>query len=427
MARQHILFVAAIIVSLAAPAQAGRFGGIGDSLSVGMDSDDAGCDSLLGCKGLLKNDWGYSFATGDQLGNSLRRKTGYAGAVTSQYNGARWDDGPTQADQLVAAGDVTHASILLGGNDVCRNLGDTLPATSEIAGYAETTFSKLANGLPYGATVVVSEVPDVVRLWETTRARKHVIFETCQDLWNLDTSRIAPNTCDWGFFDFICDIADFVVRTFADFVSPLTSWMINQLGVKFPCGYVLDSRAPASNRTAARAFNNEINTMLYNKVNEWNARQSRVRFRFASTTFEYQFVSDEISKIDCFHCNRKGQQNLATTIWNGAALGTVGGVVADTGVPYMTTGAAWWSAADGAIDWNDEITFDFDTNEDTTIAVYSYWCDANAWYYEGTTNENLTAHQFKIRGLEYYYYWDVWVSPTDRAGNVGGWYNSGCM
>lgn len=403
-----------------------RIGAIGDSISAGMDSNDD-CDTLVECAGKIGEDRAYSWTTGYALDTSIRNKLGMSQTNEQQRNGSRWDDAPGQAQNLLNAGGANVVTIELGGNDVCRKLNDTLPTRAEIEGYIDQTLTTLTNGLPAGSTIILAEAPDVVHLRDTMRYADNFLFETCQDLWDLDTSRLEVNTCDWGFFDFLCDIADFVIEATADFVSPLTNYMLAQFEVEFPCGYVLSKYSNDTKRALARQLNNDINAAIAAKAAQYQGRNG-INIKFAANVYEYQFTVGDVSKIDCFHPNRQGQRNLASTVYNGAAVGANSTAVAqDTTAPALAQSPQhWWAESYTAV------YSTFYTTENAALEVWSENCydsydPCYNFCYEGTTNETPTYHDIRVQGLNYSDWWSIWVQPIDTAGNRGGWYASSCM
>lgn len=421
----HFLFGAALVLSIPSMASAApyRIGAIGDSISAAMDTNDD-CDTLTSCVGNIGEDRGYSWTTGYALGDSLRNKLGFSATVEKQKNGSEWKDAPGQAQAILDAGGAHTVTIELGGNDVCQNLNDTLPTKATIAGQINTALSLLINAASdkRPSRIILAETPDVVHLRDTMMNQKNFAFETCQDLWDLDTSKLEVNTCDWGFFDFLCDAFDMVIE---EYVSPLIDSMLVAFNVDFPCGYVLDSASNATKRSLARALNNDINDAIAAAVLQWNGVNG-VEVKFASNVYEYQFSTRDVSQLDCFHPSRQGQQNLARTVYNGAGLGVGPQPSQDSAVPYMLsqpTSSAWWV---GSGTYRD-IYFTFHTNEESSIEVWTYNCDSGSWYHEGTTNETPTSHEFHMFGFNYNYYWKTYVKPTDRNLNTGSWYSTGCI
>src|SRR5688572_28953147 len=271
MRTTFILVVGTTMAAVGAgEARAQNMGAIGDSISTAMDADD-NCNALNTCAGKLKEDWNYSWATGMSLNNSHRKKQNYVSdgiVIRAQRNGARWDDAQGQAQQL---SNVSYTTIQMGGNDVCRNLGDTLPTKATIEGQIEATFTELNNRSTCGGTVAVASVPRVVNLYNTMRTRPNFAFTTCQDLWDLNTSNMSMNLVEGGFCDIpflgslVCGAINAIGQIVQTFVNPLIGALIQAFEVQFPCGYVLRSGSNATNRQLADSLNWEINASLDRK------------------------------------------------------------------------------------------------------------------------------------------------------------------
>src|SRR5581483_7035705 len=230
------------------------------------DADDA-CDTITSCATKIGENRNLSWTTGyDAAANSLRKLFGFASTVEQQKNGARWTDAPGQAVSIVNAGGAAKVSVLLGGNDVCRNLNDTLPAISTISSQIDQTFQTLVNAPSTSrpSQVVVVSVPNVVNLYNTMVNQQHFLFDTCQGLWNdFSGPTDKAKVCDSSFFlfDWICDLATWLnkVTGWVGTIKNVIVWAVDAIsGVKhFPCGYVLNSGSNASMRSAASSFNSQ--------------------------------------------------------------------------------------------------------------------------------------------------------------------------
>lgn len=423
------LFVWSGSFALAAAPRPAKLGAIGDSISTAFDADDR-CDTLAQCAGRIGEDSGYSWTTGWALPDSIRTRVNAQSTVNAQRNGARWSDALGQATRIVNAQGVTHVTIQMGGNDVCRDLNDTLPTRAEIQTQIRDTLLTLVHAPAESRPqeVVIGAVPDVVSLRDVMTQRTNFAFETCQDLWDLNTSRVQVNTCNWGFFDFFCDVADFAVKVFFKFVDPLVQVMTQEFGVDFPCGYVLSSASTPEKRTLARALQEDINAALIEEATSFDGVNG-VRVRLAQNVSTYQFTQDEISQLDCFHPSRTGQQNLARLTLTGSGL--QGATPETDGVaPLMVTGDPNRNSEAGWIGSGSyrTIVFDFHTNEQASLNVYVQPCLKDASRYrEAFINEAPSHHHLRIAGLYYGVHWRVFVQPVDLAGNAGPRYATGCF
>jgi lysophospholipase L1-like esterase len=433
----HIGAVAVMVVAgLATEASAQTTSGaIGDSISAAMDADD-NCNALNTCAGKIGEDWAYSWTTGTTLANSMRARWGATtSAVRAQRNGSRWDDAPGQADQIAAAGGtVGRTTIELGGNDVCRKYGETLPTKAEITAYMEQTFQKLSDGMQYGGEVVVASVPNVVGLYNTMRTQPNFAFSTCDDLWNLRTDNMHMNLVEGGFCNIpflgsmVCGAINAIGQIVQTFVSPLMSALINVFDVQFPCGAVLDSRNTQANRDAAAQLNRDINDAIAEEVAAWNAKPlgsgagyRRVTFRTDNrAVYNYSFTTQDVSHLDCFHPSRRGQEALADRIWNASYAQSQNSTTQnDSTVPGVSSGSwsEWWSSSSSGY----KINVSYASSETSAVDVYLSEYGYGTWYL-GTLNQQPTSHQFGVGYFSYsdYYYnwWAVDVRLKDRAGNA---------
>jgi lysophospholipase L1-like esterase len=309
--------VMAAVCAYSASASAQQFqvvAAIGDSISTAMDADDGNCDKfgsgffgLATCAGRLKEDWGSSWTTGDGGQASVRRQLllPSTSVVTKQKNGARWDDALNQANALITDVGARRAfvTIQLGGNDVCRKLGDTLPTKAQIAAQIDSALWQLATRLPSGSVVMVATMPNIEQLRNTMRYQSNFVIPsggTCQQAWNMGT---ASTSGVW---------------------NDLANWMVSQFGTQFPCAVVLSDASNDTLRADAYRLNREINDAIREKVaayNAWsNANGDRVQFAVANSVYDFAFTTSDVSHLDCFHPSRTGQGRLASTTWRGVGV-----------------------------------------------------------------------------------------------------------
>jgi lysophospholipase L1-like esterase len=91
------------------------------------------------------------------------------GIYRRNYNdavsGARMRDAQAQAQAAVAqqAGYVT---ILMGANDVCTSSATSMTSVDDFRAQFSATMAVLASGLPAGAHVFVSSIPNIYMLWQ---------------------------------------------------------------------------------------------------------------------------------------------------------------------------------------------------------------------------------------------------------------------
>jgi lysophospholipase L1-like esterase len=179
----------------------------------------------------------------------------YNDAVT----GARMSAGPTQAQNAVAQ-QVQYVTIELGANDLCTSSPSTMTPVSTFRDETRQTLAILFAGLPGGAHVTVSSVPDVYQLWQ--------IYHTSST-------------------------AEFVWST---------------AGI---CQSLLSPSRTEADRQLVRQRNIDFNTVLSQEC----AAYTRCRFD-GNAVFNYAFTRDDVSKLDYFHPSLSGQAALARVSWN---------------------------------------------------------------------------------------------------------------
>lgn len=437
----------------------------GDSLSRGFNADDE-CDDLLECIGNFGDDLDYSYACGT-MPNSLRSRMGAQSTMHQGKNGASWLASSWEQTTAALSGGGSHTVVIgLGGNDLMQPLGGTLPTQEEFRSTVRSSLSQLvyapASSRP--ANVILVSVPNVVQLYNTMANRKHFAFETCQGIWNDFNGQISSGlkVCEpkwWNPVSWLCGVANLLqkVTNWVDGLKNVVVWAWDQFGTpRFPGGYVLNSAAPASNRTLAAARQVEYNNVLAQEAAAYNGING-VRIVFAPSVGSYAFDAGQVSKLDCFHANRAGQKMLADKVWNDVnqsiySLGIYAGTpgtgydvtpTADTTAPRVATGwtGAW---ADNYSTLRQEMSTVAGSTTDPSgnladIEIWAqnygydtaYACTYGSGCYVGKLREPATAHSFMIAFQDpygyadaagYYDYWRTWVKPTDAKGNAGTLY-----
>lgn len=437
----------------------------GDSLSRGFNADDQ-CDDLLECIANFGDDLAYGYSCGT-MGNSIRSRMGASSTVHKGKNGASWWTSSAQqtTDGLNAGG--SHTVVVgLGGNDLLRHLGSTLPTQSEFRTKVRAALDQLV-GAPTSsrpANVILVSVPDVVKLYTLMRNQKHFAFETCQGIWDDFDGPISSSlkVCEpkwWNPLSWLCGIANLLQKwtNWVDGLKDAVVWAWSAFGTpKFPGGYVLNSAAPSSNRTLAAARQVEYNTALAEEAANYNGRNG-VKVAYSASIGTYAFDTGQVSKLDCFHANRAGQKVLADKVWNdvnqsiyklayyGGTVGTGSDVTpaSDTTAPKVATGwtGSWadsWSTLRQEFSTVAGSSSDPSGNfgeVDIWVQNYGYDSAYNCTYgtgcYLGKLREQTVAHSFGVAFTDpygnpdpagYYDYWRTWVKPRDAKGNAGTLY-----
>src|SRR6185369_9834607 len=113
----------------------------------------------------------------------IRAAFGSAGLrnQTAARNGASVSDFVEQARGVDAS--VSYVTVLLGGNDVCRDSVLDLPTDEEFAVDFANGLNELLDRLSPGATVQVMAIPDVKRLYEIGLDKKALGIVDCALVW----------------------------------------------------------------------------------------------------------------------------------------------------------------------------------------------------------------------------------------------------
>jgi lysophospholipase L1-like esterase len=190
--------------------------------------------------------------------------------VIAAVNGARIDDLAAQASGAAGRG-VTYATVMLGGNDVCRDSIADLPTDAQIEADFRAGMANLLAQLPSNATVQVVGIPNIKRLYD-----------------------IGKNKSALGIAD--CEVL----------------WAATVLG--FPCGSMLSPFNSEADRLYVQSRNVGYNTILRNVTLQLDA--ANPEFLFYADAYSFNFVENEISNIDCFHPSWRGERTLSREIWN---------------------------------------------------------------------------------------------------------------
>jgi len=173
-------------------------------------------------------------------------------------SGAKMADGPAQARQAVAR-QARYVTVLLGANDLCAPSVAAMTSAATFDRQWRSTLAVLQAGLPAGAHVFVSSIPDLHRLWEVLHGDR-----AARLVWRL--GRICPS-------------------------------MLAQ-----PNG--------PEERQAVVERAHEYNHVLARACAAWSA----CRFDGLATA-RHRFSADQVSALDYFHPDLEGQAELARVTW----------------------------------------------------------------------------------------------------------------
>ena len=200
------------------------------------------------------------------FGDSGRRN------VVLARNGAK-----VRALQEQAAGTTgkgyTYATVLIGGNDVCRATIAELPTDYEFTVDAAIGLVELFRSLPDGASVQVAAIPDIKRLYEIGIDKTALGIIDCEQLWRFTAQG-------------------------------------------FPCGSMLSPDNTEADRDYVRSRNVRYNEILQFLTAIGTRKFTNLHISWTDKTFTYPFTADDVSNIDCYHPSSQGQRALARETWN---------------------------------------------------------------------------------------------------------------
>jgi lysophospholipase L1-like esterase len=185
-------------------------------------------------------------------------------------NGARMQDMAAQAVPASSLG-VTYATVLLGGNDVCRDTPAELPTDAEFEANFRHGMTTLLNGLPSGATVLVVAIPNVKALYDLGQDKSALGITSCPTLWRFTGS----------------------------------------------CGAMLGRNRTDLDRQYVQSRNIGFNTILQQVTSDIAASYPGKFVRFAAQGYQLPSAENQVSDLDCFHASWRGQKVLSEITWAG--------------------------------------------------------------------------------------------------------------
>jgi len=263
-----ILLAIAMSLGTALPAAAAPPGGggttlpnsiaaIGDSITqaANLDGNNIGSSNP-------EHSWSTGYDNGDVVVSHYERILAKNRKVKGQnfnraVSGAKMDDAPGQADNVVATG-AQYVTFLMGGNDVCTSSIASLTSLESFEANFRLAMSKLNAGLP-NAKIYVLSVPDVYQLWQ--------LFDG-----------------EW-----------------------YPEWIWDTFGV---CQSMLNNSNTETDRQTVRARNIAFNEVLARVCAEYTQCKWD-----NNAVFNYQFARSDVSGVDYFHPSLNGQKNLAQRSW----------------------------------------------------------------------------------------------------------------
>jgi len=256
----------------------------GDSITRAFDSDFPGDNLNVSWVNGYYGFWEWLLGLPNVKSHNQRISANFGSSGRKNYiaavNGARIDDLASQASGAAGKG-ITYSTVLLGGNDVCRDSIADLPTDAEFEASLRAGLNTLVGNLPSGATVYVVGIPDVKRLYDIGQDKTALGIVDCEVLWALTV-----------------------------------------LG--FPCGSMLSPFNSEADRLYVRSRNIGYNNILASVAAEYNAPPTRF-VSYTNVSFTYPFAESDISNIDCFHPSWQGQKVLSRETWNAGPFGAYQG------------------------------------------------------------------------------------------------------
>ena len=180
-------------------------------------------------------------------------------AFNNSVSGAKVADTNSQAQMAVAQG-AQYVTILIGANDVCTGTIASMTTTAAFQSAFQTTMSTLEAGLPSGAHIFVSSIPNVYHLWSILHANPTAA--TVWSAFHICQSMLATSNTE-------ADRQQVLAQEEAD------NAVLGQVCTQYAnCRWDLDA------------------------------------------TFDDAFTPAQVSNIDYFHPSQPGQANLAALTWS---------------------------------------------------------------------------------------------------------------
>ena len=180
-------------------------------------------------------------------------------AYNDSVSGARVADTLSQAQAAVAQ-QAQYVTILIGADDVCTGSISSMTTTAQFTASFQSTMSTLESGLPPGAHIFVSSIPNIYGLWSVLHGNP-----VAQTVWSVAN---------------ICQSMLSTANTDAQRQQVVTQEQADNAALSQVCGLYANCR--------------------------WDGY----------ATFDYQFSPADVSTLDYFHPSQMGQGVLAALTWH---------------------------------------------------------------------------------------------------------------
>ncbi|MBB2910756.1 lysophospholipase L1-like esterase [Streptosporangium becharense] len=210
-----------------APPVPGSMASMGDSITRGFNA----CGFYLDCPS-------RSWSTGSSptVNSHYLRTRGVNPSLVAHNDGksgAKVADLPEQARKAVSQG-VDYVTILVGANDACASSEAGMTTVADFEAGFRTAMRTLTTGLP-GASIFVSSIPDIERLWEA--GKDSSAARAAWSTLNICQSMLArPRSTDQAD----ADRRDRVHRRVADFNAVLSRVCVEQVACRHDGGAVFN-------------------------------------------------------------------------------------------------------------------------------------------------------------------------------------------
>jgi lysophospholipase L1-like esterase len=244
---------------------------IGDSLTRGTDANLPGDNLNNSWANGYYGFWERLFGLPDVNSHNQRITTQFGSSGSNwiaAQNGARVEDMAAQATPVALVG-VNYATVMLGGNDVCRGSLADLPTNPEFEAHVRNGLTTLLNGLPNGATALVIAIPNVKALYDLGLSKTALGITSCSTLWK-------------------------------------------QTGL---CKSMLSQNNTELDRQYVQSRNIGYNEILQRVTAELAASYPEKFVRFSPAGYQLPSAQEHISDLDCYHSSWQGQRALSALTW----------------------------------------------------------------------------------------------------------------
>lgn len=209
------------------------------------------------------NSWTTGYSSTDGVSSHYERILAANSGISGHYfddavSGAKMTDAAGQASSAVSQA-AQYVTILMGANDVCTSSISTMTPTATFQSQFQSAMSTLESGLPSGAHIFVSSIPNIYQLWQVLHTNGSARFV----------------------------------------------WAAAQI-----CQSMLNSNNTEAQRQQVLSQEEADNTVLQQVCQQYaNCLWDNL------ATFNTAFAASEVSTLDYFHPNLSGQAALAGTTW----------------------------------------------------------------------------------------------------------------